>query len=90
VNAQVERFEPVQLGLKQIAEATGQSLQVIHSAIAAGHLKTFLVGRRRYARPEAVRAWVDYLEAQSDAGTPVFYGGRGPVAAARATPATDG
>jgi hypothetical protein len=49
---------------------------VVYDAINAGHLKTFLVGRRRFAKPEAVRAWVDHLEAESTAGRPVVYRAR--------------
>ena len=67
------KSEPLKLGLQSIAEITGESLPTIYSAIAAGHLATFLVGRRRFARPASVRKWVDYLEAQSEAGRPVVY-----------------
>ena len=52
---------------------TGESIPTIYSAIQAGDLVTFLVGRRRFARPDAVRAWVDHLEARSNAGKPVSY-----------------
>ena len=70
------RLAPLKLGLQQITEVTGESLSVIHDAIKAGHLVTFLVGRRRFARPEAVNAWVAYLESQSKAGRPVAYRAR--------------
>lgn len=69
-------LEPLKLGIKQIVEVTGESVPVVYDAIRAGHLETFLVGRRRFARPEAVRAWVDFLEAQSNAGRPVSYRSR--------------
>lgn len=69
-------LEPLKLGVRQIAEATGESIPVIYDAIRAGHLETFLVGRRRFARPEAVRRWVDFLEQQSNAGRPVSYRSR--------------
>jgi len=68
--------EPLKLSLKAIAEMTAESLPLIHDAINAGHLDTFLVGRRRFARPEAVRAWVDFLERRSKAGAPVMYRAR--------------
>jgi len=68
--------EPLKVSLQAVATATGESMAVIYDAINAGHLQTFLVGRRRFARPAAVRAWVDYLEAQSDAGKPVVYRAR--------------
>lgn len=66
-------MQKLKLSLKEISEATGESLPLIHDAINAGHLKTFVVGRRRFAKPEAVKKWVDYLEKQSDAGRPVKY-----------------
>jgi hypothetical protein len=65
--------EPLKLTREEICRLSGESLSVVEDAINAGHLKTFLVGRRRFARPGAVRAWVDFLEAQSDAGSPVCY-----------------
>ena len=64
------------LGIQQIAEVTGESIPTIYSAINAGDLATFLVGRRRFARLEAVRAWVDHLESESNAGRPVSYRSR--------------
>jgi len=72
----VKELEPLKLSVKQVAEITGESIPTIYSAINAGDLPTFLVGRRRFARPEAVRAWVDYLEAESNAGRPVSYRSR--------------
>lgn len=72
------KVQPFKLGLAQIAEATGESLPVIHDAIKAGDLETFLVGRRRFAKPEAVQKWVDYLESQSKAGRPICYRARDP------------
>ena len=62
--------------MQAVAAATGESMAVIYDAINAGHLKTFLVGRRRFARPADVHAWVDFLQAQSDAGKPVVYRAR--------------
>ncbi len=70
------KLEPLKLGIQQVAEITGESIPTIYAAIQAGDLRTFLVGRRRFARPEAVRAWVDHLEAQSNAGKPVSYRSR--------------
>lgn len=72
----MKKIEPFKLGLAQIAEATGESLPLIHDAIKAGHLDTFLVGRRRFAKPDAVQAWVDFLQKQSNAGRPVSYRAR--------------
>lgn len=68
--------EPLKLSLQQIVEMTGESLPVIHDAIRCGDLNTFLVGRRRFARPTAVHKWVDFLEARSNAGHPVCYRSR--------------
>lgn len=69
-------MEPLKLGIQEIGRLSGESIPVVYNAINAGHLQTFLVGRRRFARPAAVRAWVDFLEAQSNAGTPVVYRAR--------------
>jgi len=69
-------MEKLKLSLAEIAEVTGESLPTIHTAINRGDLETFLVGRRRFARPEAVRRWVDFLEQQSNAGRPVSYRSR--------------
>lgn len=69
-------LEPLKLSLQQIAQITGESLPTLHAAINAGDLETFLVGRRRFARPAAVRKWIDFLEQQSKAGRPVTYRAR--------------
>ena len=69
-------MEKLKLSLAEVSACTGESLPVIHDAIKAGHLRTFLVGRRRFARPDAIRAWVDHLEAESNAGRPVAYRSR--------------
>lgn len=69
-------MEKLKLSLAEIVQATGESLSIIHDAINAGHLDTFLVGRRRFARPSAVRHWVDFLERESKAGRPVSYRAR--------------
>ncbi len=69
-------MQQLKVPLAEIPAITSESLAVVYDAIHAGHLDTFLVGRRRFARPEAIRAWVDYLEAQSDAGKPVTYRAR--------------
>ena len=69
-------MEKLKLSMADIAEMTGESMPLIYAAINAGDLKTFLVGRRRFARPADVRAWVDFLQAESDAGRPVCYQAR--------------
>lgn len=75
-------MEKLKLSIQDIRTATGESPPLIYSAINAGHLKTFLVGRRRFAKPADVRAWVDYLQAESDAGHPVSYQARDKTQAA--------
>jgi hypothetical protein len=69
-------MEKLKLTLDEIKAVTGECLPVIHNAINAGHLRTFVVGRRRFSKPEYVRAWVDYLESESNAGRPVAYRSR--------------
>ena len=66
-------METLKLSMQAVADATGESLPTIYAAINAGHLDTFLVGRRRFARPDSVRKWVDFLEAKSREGKPVVY-----------------
>jgi hypothetical protein len=72
----LDKAAKLKIGLSEISEITGEHLTLIHDAVRAGHIETFLVGRRRFARPEAVRSWVDFLEAQSKAGKPVSYRAR--------------
>jgi len=69
-------MEKLKLSLDDIRVTTSESIPVIYSAIKLGHLETFLVGRRRFARPEAVRRWVAFLESESKAGRPVAYRAR--------------
>jgi hypothetical protein len=69
-------MEPLKISLNDICRMTGESLPLVHDAIRKGHLRTFVVGRRRFARPADVRLWVDYLQSESDAGRPVKYRGR--------------
>ena len=76
VNSGMPKIEKLKLSLREIADVTGESLPLIHDAINAGHLDTFLVGRRRFARPAAVSAWIDFLESMSKAGKPVSYRAR--------------
>lgn len=66
-------MDKLKLSFAEIADTCGESTHTVYAAIAAGHLQTFLVGRRRFARPEAVRKWIDFLESQSNAGSPVVY-----------------
>lgn len=68
--------QKLKLSLQEIAAITGESLPLIHDAIRAEHLRTFVVGRRRFARPTDVEKWVTYLQKQSDAGKPVKYRAR--------------
>ena len=76
-------MQPVKVPIAEVTAATGESNNVVYDAINAGHLKTFLVGRRRFTRPEYIRAWVDFLESESNAGRPVSYRPR--VAQAKVT-----
>ena len=69
-------MELLKISLADCPRVTGESMAVVYDAIKAGHLKTFLVGRRRFVRPQALRDWVDYLEAESAAGRPVVYRAR--------------
>lgn len=66
----------IKMSIAEVADATGECKQIVYAAVRAGDLKTFLVGRRRFARPADVTAWVDFLQAESDAGRPVNYAAR--------------
>jgi hypothetical protein len=54
--------EKLKLSLAEICEATGEALPLVRAAINKGELRTFIVGRRRFARPADVLAWVDFLQ----------------------------
>lgn len=69
-------MQPLKIPFADIPRITGESLSVARDAVNLGHLETFLVGRRRFARPEAIRRWIDFLEAESQAGRPVMYRAR--------------
>lgn len=71
----------LKLSFDEIAEMVSESRVLVHHAVKAGHLKTFLVGRRRFAKPGDVQAWIDFLQAESDAGRPVSYQSRAADAA---------
>lgn len=72
----VAPLPPIKIPLTEVARLTGETLPTLYAAMAAGHLRTFLVGRRRFARVTDVRAWVDFLEKESNAGCPVTYRAR--------------
>ena len=44
-------MEKLKLTLDDIKAVSGECLPVIHNAINAGHLRTFVVGRRRFSKP---------------------------------------
>ena len=73
-------MQKLKLSMAEISESAGEAMPLIYAAINEGHLKTFLVDRRRFARPTDVEAWIDFLQAQSDAGRPVCYQARKEVA----------
>ena len=69
-------MEKLKLSVDDIKDATGESRNVIADAIKCGDLVTFIVGRRRFALPQDVVAWITLLKAKSDAGTPRRYRAR--------------
>lgn len=66
-------MEKYKLSMTEIAASTGESLPLIYRAVNCGDLRTFLVGRRRFARPADVRKWVEFLQTKSDEGHPLQY-----------------
>jgi hypothetical protein len=61
------------MSMQDVYAESKQGPHVVNKAIELGHLETFLIGRRRFARPEKFDAWIDFLEAESEAGRPVVY-----------------
>lgn len=77
-------MEKFKYSMQEIGAVTGESPNVVYDAIRAGHLETFLVGRRRFARHAAIQKWIDFLERESRAGRPVSYRARARVEASAA------
>ena len=69
-------MQKLKLSIDEVCAVTGESRASLYKAINCGHLKTFLVGKRRFAKPADVQGWVDFLQARSDAGSPVSYQAR--------------
>ena len=65
-------LDPI-IPVQEAAKTACMSLPGIYAAINSGHLKTFMIGRRRFVRQSALREWLNFLEQQSDAGRPVIY-----------------
>lgn len=76
-------MERLKLSVTDIVAATGESRSNVCRAFKQGHLKSFVVGRRRFARPAAVRDWIDFLESESNAGRAVKYQARATEASHR-------
>lgn len=72
-------MEKLKLNIDDIIATTGEQRNNVFIAMKLGHLKTFVVGRRRFARPQAVKDWIDFLERESNAGRPVKYQGQDKV-----------
>jgi hypothetical protein len=66
-------LQKMKLSVDEICSATSEARPLVFAAIRAGHLRTFLVGRRRFAKPADVESWIDFLQRESDAGRPVVY-----------------
>lgn len=60
----------------EIEDLTGESHANVYKAIKAGHLATFLVGRRRFPVMSDVEKWIAFLKKESDRGRPVQYQAR--------------
>lgn len=69
-------MQKLKLSIDEICSVTGESRASLYKAINCGDLKTFVVGKRRFAKPADVQRWVDFLQAQSDKGRPVSYQAR--------------
>ena len=63
------RQRPLSYPIAELPAETGVSRSQIYEEIRKGHLQTFKVGARRYARYEAVRDWMARLEQKTGQGT---------------------
>ena len=61
------RQPPLSYPIAELPAETGVSRSVIYTEIRKGHLATFKVGARRYARHEAVVDWMQRLEQETAA-----------------------
>jgi excisionase family DNA binding protein len=48
---------PVALSIDETIRATGLGRSTIYQEMAAGRLKSFKIGRRRFVSPEALTQW---------------------------------
>lgn len=64
------------LSINDIASISKQGRPTIYAAINLGHLRTMLIGRRRFAKASDVRAWIDRMQTASDKGHPIAYRAR--------------
>ena len=62
------RQPPLSYPVAELPAETGVSRTQIYEEIRKGHLLTFKVGARRYARYEAVMDWLRSLERQTQQG----------------------
>jgi excisionase family DNA binding protein len=58
------RIQPIGLSIDEVSQATGLGRSTIYKEIAEGRLRTYKVGRRRLATPQAVEAWAKAHEAR--------------------------
>jgi excisionase family DNA binding protein len=59
---QPEQPRPAALTMDDVAAALRCSVPTVYRLVSDGHLKTFLIGRKRYASPRALEACVEGLE----------------------------
>lgn len=62
------RQPPLSYPVAELPAETGVSRSKLYEEIRSGHLTTFKVGGRRYARHEAVVDWMTRLEGQARHG----------------------
>ncbi len=58
-------IQPVGLSIDEIIRSTGLGRSSIYKEIAAGRLRTYKVGRRRFATPAALQSWAAAHEARA-------------------------
>jgi hypothetical protein len=79
--ARSTHMEKLKLGklkysIEDVCDIANECRSNVVRAVKLGHLPSFTVGKKKYIRPADVVRWVDFLQAQSDAGRPIRYQAR--------------
>lgn len=67
--AEAAPVEPLMMRVKDAAEVVGMSERKFRDVLAEGHIESVRHGHSRLVIADSLRAWVDRLRADPDAGT---------------------